>query len=150
MSRDLRVIAGQKPSSVNQGQFSVEQETLRLAESVNRMIQQGMSQRAIAKALGVSQPTISRLSNIEPGEINSLLGFMGIALMRGGPERRAALKAWQQKHLTEAELAQRSQREREYAAYETWRREHHCGMCDSDDRIRELHCPQASNHFESQ
>ena len=44
----------------------MDRKTLNQVDSVKRMSESGMSQRAIAKALQISQPTVSRLLNYEP------------------------------------------------------------------------------------
>lgn len=65
----------------------MDKSSVNLAESARRMHESGMSQRAIASALQISQPTVSRLLAYDPASETGSLAHM---IMRER-ERRAIL-----------------------------------------------------------
>jgi predicted transcriptional regulator len=72
----------------------MEKSSLALADSVQRMAGNGMSQREIAKALGISQATVSRLAKYQPSEQKGSLAHM----IAQNAERRAILEQIYEAH----------------------------------------------------
>jgi hypothetical protein len=109
---------------------------------IRRLINEGRTDESISCIFGVHRSTITRLrhkleSGTDPADPeNAFRAFQRIATMPPGPERDAALERSQRERLGDAEYDRRQQQRAEYEAYS---REHHCGMCETDERIRELH-----------
>jgi predicted transcriptional regulator len=62
----------------------MDKSSVNLAESARRMRESGMSQRDIAKALQISQPTVSRLLAYDPA---SEAGSLAAMIARNGKRR---------------------------------------------------------------